>query len=58
MHFRLFFFEAFLLDQYDEWNEHPTDEDSGDEDFIDGVDTYHTPKEDLRYYDDYEDYGC
>lgn len=42
----------------EEWNEHPTDGDGGDEDFIDGVDTYHSPKEDLTYYDDYEDYGC
>ena len=35
----------------DEWNP------SGDEDFIDGVDTYNPPKEDTTYYDDYEDYG-
>lgn len=41
----------------DEWNEHPTDVDDGDEDFIDGVDTYHPPKEDTTYYDDYEEYG-
>jgi hypothetical protein len=41
----------------EEWNEHPTNGDGGDEDFIDGVDTYHAPKEDLTYYDDYEDYG-
>jgi hypothetical protein len=41
----------------EEWNEHPTNGDGGDEDFIDGVDTYYPPKEDLTYYDDYEDYG-
>ena len=41
----------------EEWNEHPTNGGGGDEDFIDGVDTYHPPKEDLTYYDDYEDYG-
>jgi len=35
----------------EEWNK------GGDEDFIDGVDTYHPPKEDTTYYDDYEDYG-
>ena len=41
----------------EEWNEHPTNGDGGDADFIDGVDIYHPPKEDLNYYDDYEEYG-
>ena len=42
----------------EEWNEHPTDNDSGDEDHIDGVDIYHKIEVDTTYYDDYEDYGC
>ena len=41
----------------DEWNEPTTDNDGGDEDFVDGVDTYIEPKEDTTYYDDYEEYG-
>ena len=29
----------------------------GDENHEDFVDTYHPPKQDTTYYDDYEDYG-
>lgn len=42
----------------EEWNEHPTDGDDGDEDHIDGIDYYHIKEKDTTYYDDYEDYGC
>ena len=39
----------------EEWNPRKTiDDDSSHEDF---VDTFHPPKVDTTYYDDYEDYG-
>ena len=41
----------------EEWNPRGTqldDDDSGHEDF---VDTFHPPKVDTTYYDDYDDYG-
>lgn len=41
----------------EEWNPRGTqldDDDSGHEDFVDSI---HPPKEDLKYYDDYDDYG-
>lgn len=43
-----------------EWNEHPTNGDGGDEDHIDGVDEYYPPsdyKRNTHEYDDYEEYG-
>ena len=40
----------------EEWNEHPTDMDGGDEDFMDGIDIRHEVEEDDGE-DDYEKYG-